>query len=224
MTRARVAQQPPAPDLDLTGFPTARPTGDLVRAHSTAHGPWYFANDGGGRFDLQGDRGTCYAADTVRTAVRERLGESCVASKIVAFDDADAMTVSVIEVVPMYRAAAISAPGADDYPVTGELANMSDYTVTQAWAQRFDEDTDNRFDGIQYRSRFAIADAPECWATFGPAGPADRPVAALALMDGHAACAEAGLTVTPPPPMSPGVLTVILPPGVKVIRKKSRNS
>ncbi|MFJ3395289.1 RES family NAD+ phosphorylase [Leifsonia aquatica] len=220
MTRARVAQQPPAPDLDLTDFPTTRPAGDLVRAHFTGFGPWYFANGGGGRFDLQDERGTCYAADTVRTAVRERLGESCVASKVVSFDDADAMTISVIEVGPDFRAAAISAPGADDYPVTGELANMSDYTITQAWAWRFDADAQGQFDGIQYRSRFAIADVPECWAIFGPAGAANKPVAVLNMMDGHAACAEAGLTVTPPPPTSPGVLTVQLPPGVKVVRKR----
>jgi hypothetical protein len=199
LTRARVAQKAPAHEVDLTEFPTARPKGVVVRAHSRGFGPWYFANVGAGRFDLREQRGTCYAADTVRTAVRERLGESSVTSKIVAFDDADAMCISLLELPSDFRAAAISAPGADDFPVTG-------------------------FDGINYRSRFAISEAAECWAIFGPAGAhPERPVAHMHVMDGHSACAEAGLTVTPPPPTSPTALTVTLPPGVKVAPRRSRD-
>ncbi|MEO7017595.1 MAG: RES family NAD+ phosphorylase, partial [Leifsonia sp.] len=189
MTRARVAQKAPAHDVDLTEFPTARPKGVVVRAHSRGFGPWYFANVGAGRFDLREQRGTCYAADAVRTAVRERLGESSVTSKIVAFDDADAMRISLLQLPTDFRAAAISAPGADDFPVTGELSSMIEYTVTQAWAARFEENADVRFDGINYRSRFAISEAAECWAIFGPAGAdPEHPVAHMHVMDGHSAC------------------------------------
>jgi hypothetical protein len=60
-------------------------------------------------------------------------------------------------------------------------------------ARRFDADPIG-FDGINYRSRFAITDSVESWAIFGDAGVDEtRPIAVLSMMDGHAACREVAL-------------------------------
>jgi hypothetical protein len=193
LSRSDVGQRMPEPGLDLTGFPTDDVSaGTAFRAHSVGLGPWYFASSGDGRFDLEPPRGTCYAADSVRTAVRERLGDTVVGRPFVAASVADAMQVSVIG-LPPGRYADTSGEGGEDFGVTSELPVMVDYAVTHAWAETF---ADHLFDGIHYESRYTTGPGPRSWALFGSSG-ADptRPVFEDRVLDGRAACAEAGLTV-----------------------------
>lgn len=63
----------------LKDFPRGNSPSSLYRAHSSAHGPWYFAPlpaepRHGGRFDLAAPHGTCYVANNIEACVRERLG------------------------------------------------------------------------------------------------------------------------------------------------------
>jgi hypothetical protein len=193
LSRSEVAQRMPEPGRDLTGFPADEVNGGAVfRAHNIGLRPWYFASSGGGRFDLQAPRGTCYAADSVRTAVRERLGDTVIGRPFVAASVADAMQVSVIG-LPPGRYADTSAEGGEDFGVTSELAVMVDYTVTRAWADAF---AAHAFHGIHYESRYTTGRGPRSWALFGSSGAdATRPVFEDQTLDGRAACAGAGLTV-----------------------------
>lgn len=219
MSRRQVAQKPPPDDLDLTDFPRDTPTSPVFRAHNVEYGPWFFSNTADGRFNLFDSRGTCYAADDITTAVRERLGESCVESKRVSWDDATAMRISSLRLPEAFTAAAVSDPAASSFPVTAEMTTMTDYEVTRLWARKFDRDG---FDGVHYRSRFLLTSEPSSWAVFGDAG-ADqsRPVEQLAVLDGRTACREAGLTVTEPPPTSAAGLTVVQPPRTAVRGSKA---
>ncbi|MFD4422818.1 RES family NAD+ phosphorylase [Agromyces sp. NPDC058484] len=205
MSRQNVIQAPPPAGLDLADFPVLSSRDPVYRAHSRGIGPWHFSNSGEGRFDLAGERGTCYLANTVGAAVRERLGEQFAARRIAAPEDAEKMVVSRLELPRRLRAADLESPGVGGYPITAELTSMSDYSVPQAWARAFD---DAGFGGVHYRGRFSYFDATS-WAVFGPAGPDDRRPVDSNPIDGFDACEEGGLTVLPAPPTDLVGLTVV---------------
>jgi hypothetical protein len=184
--------------LDLTDFPTEVVTDDdyLYRAHDARFtDPWFFANDTNGRFNLDGDRGTCYAAEGVETAVRERFGVTIVESQEVERDFAEGMAVSVILITAGTEVAAVNHDAAVTFGLTREIGTTTDYTVTRSWATRFDSE---HLDGIHYASRFTTGADANSFALFGPAGTAPSyPHAPQHRIDGVNACSRAHLRIVP---------------------------
>jgi len=200
-SRSDLAQEPSRPGQDLSAFPAVDgPAARQWRAHSTEYDPWFFGTIGAGRFDLPdtGNVGTCYFADEVETAVRERLGPRLSVDQTITPDLAAAFVVSAIVPPEPRRCAATTDKAAVRHGVLRELTTTVRYDVTQAWADALHR---AGFDGIRYASRFTTEADANSWALFGPKGPD----ASLTVVDGEQltgaeACAAAGVTVLAAPP------------------------
>ena len=119
--RQRPAQGRPSGALD--GFPKrrlARATA-LFRAHRADRGPWWFGNDGGGRFDLAAPRGTCYVGLDPCSAVRERLGPVLGSRREVPASLLEEAVVSVLRLPEPRDVADVQARSAGSFGVTREL-------------------------------------------------------------------------------------------------------
>ena len=180
--RQRVAQGPPP--RDLTGFPTVRvgPDTELFRCHRATLGPWWFGNDGGGRFDLPSPRGTCYLALDPEAAVREWLGPVLGGRTSVPESALEDAVVSRLSPPGTWEVADLQSRRAAAHGVTRELEVMVPYAVPQAWAVAFDS---AGMDGVRYGPRFTPG-AASSLAAFGEEGrrswPADeRPVPAVSV-------------------------------------------
>jgi hypothetical protein len=200
MTRKSVAQKPPHGATDLTQFPAATPSAKktLYRAHSVARAPWWFSSDGSGRFDVPPPSGTLYLADDVASAVRERLADLVMPGQRVFEQEADGMAVSGIRPGAKSRCANVSDPSAVKWNVTRELTTMTDFSVTNAWAQRLLADG---FQGVRYASRFTTGGS-NAWAIFGPAGNNKKLKGHASAIEGRAACLRAGIQPVPVPSSS----------------------
>ena len=171
MSRDDAVQQPPAPGLDLTGFPAKHVREGTVwrRAHRASHAPWFYATGRGGRFDLPLPAGTCYLATTVETAAREVIGPDFIASGIIPDSLLSDRVVSEVLLPHAVRAARLTSSDAFGFGITNELCSTADYPVSQRWAAAFHRD---RFDGIWYQPRFSPGSG-RALAVFGPSGPRD---------------------------------------------------
>lgn len=156
------------PPSSLEGFPPRRvDTGAvLFRAHLAERSPWWFGNDGGGRFDLPAPRGTCYTALDAVSAVRERLGPVLGSRAALPETTLAEVVVSRLRLPEPRRAADLQSRGAALFGVTRELESMVPYAVPQAWARAF---ADAGFGAVSYGPRFTPG---ECTAValFGPEG------------------------------------------------------
>lgn len=198
------AQRPPDATRDYRAFPFRQlhVASKIFRAHSPHRSAWWFDNGAHGRFNLHGERGTCYAATRVRTAVREKLRDQISASGVVSRTLADSFVVSVITTPSDRRCAAVSSARAVDYGIVRELVTRADYGIPQQWAQAFDA---NGFDGVFYGSAYTTR-AASAIALFGAAGSAPG-YAERHHMSGAEACQVSGITVVGPPPAD--ALTII---------------
>ena len=162
------------PPESLTGFP-AYPIGaetELFRAHGRSLGPWWFGNDGSGRFDLPTPRGTCYLALDPLSALRERLGPVLGGSQAVPESLLEESVVSRLRLPEARDVADVQDRGAAGFGVTRELESTVPYAVPQAWARAFDE---AGFGGVRYGPRFTPGES-SALALFGEEGAADWPV------------------------------------------------
>ena len=187
------AQQLPAPNRPLTGFPEAIiPDGTPVyRAFNVSRSPGFYTSGRGGRFNLVTPRGTLYFASDIDTAVREKVREAVVTSRIISRGMADSFHVAVFNADGV-RGADLAHVAAARFGVTRELGTMDDYTVTRAWAAAFDAEG---FDGVHYGSRFTTGQAA-AWAVFGAEGETD--LCATSVISGDEACQIAHITVAGP--------------------------
>lgn len=170
--RERTALGPPP--ASLAGFP-AYSVGagtDLFRAHRRGLGPWWFGNDGAGRFDLRAPRGTCYVALDPLSALRERLGPVLGGSRAVPESLLAESVVSRLRLPSARDAADVQDRGAAEFGVTRELESTVPYAVPQAWARAFDE---AGFGGVRYGPRFTPGDS-SALALFDGEGAPDWPV------------------------------------------------
>ena len=154
--RERTALGPP-PD-SVAGFP-AYPVDegtDLFRAHGRELGPWWFGNDGSGRFDLRPPRGTCYVALDPLSALRERLGPVLGGAQAVPASLLEESVVSRLRLPAARDVADTQDRGAAAFGVTRELESTVPYAVPQAWARAFDEEG---FGGVRYGPRFTPGDS-----------------------------------------------------------------
>jgi len=120
------------PPAQLTGFPQHRyPAGSrLFRSHAAVNGPWWYASDGGGRFDLALPHGTCYLAeDPVITLLETWGGMQTIPSYL-----ADTRAVSTLQLPAAHNLADLTDNRATGYGVTAEIATTPDYPLTQLWA------------------------------------------------------------------------------------------
>ena len=203
-----------SPRLDLGGFPSARLTRSrlVARSHRVEFDPWWFSSTpprGGGRFDLEAPRGTCYVADDLSTAVRERLRETLIAAGVVSGVMADSFVVSLFHPARDYRCAHIGVAKAARFGVTRELGTCTPrhYPLSRAWATGFDQ---AGYEGIRYGARFAPGPA-NAWALFGPAGKGEPPEPEIdQVIPGREACRLIGVNVLPIPRST--ALTVITNP------------
>jgi hypothetical protein len=198
-------QGPPDQTRDYRAFPIRQllATSKIFRAHAPNRSAWWFDNGVHGRFNLHGERGTCYTATKVRTAVREKLRDQISASRVISRKLADSFIVSVVTTSSDYRCAAVSSGRAVDYGIVRELVTRADYDIPQQWAQAFDA---NGFDGIFYASAYTTGTASAI-AIFGGAGNAPDGYAERHHLGGAEACQVAGITVVGPPSMD--ALTII---------------
>lgn len=202
-----------SPPSNLRSFPSARldEGRQVARSHKTTNDPWWFSSIpafGGGRFDLPAPRGTCYVADSITTAVLERLRETLVRSGVVTTRMADSFIVSLFAIPGTYRCAHIGVAKAAHFGVTRELATLAPryYPLSQEWADSFDR---NGYEGIRYGTRFAPGPA-NAWAIFGMSGADMRPhLVVNEKVSGREACRRSGIRVQPIPRLS--ALTVIDP-------------
>ena len=164
--RETVAQGLPPSSLD--GFPArAFDTGAvLFRAHLAERAPWWFGNDGGGRFDLTAPEGTCYTALDAVSAVRERLGPVLGSRAALPETTLADVVVSRLRLPERRRAADLQSRSAARFGVTRELESMVPYAVPQAWAHAF---AGAGFGAVSYGPRFTPG---ECTAValFGSEG------------------------------------------------------
>ena len=170
--RERTALGPPP--ASLVGFPaySVGEKTDLFRAHARTLGPWWFGNDGSGRFDLPTPRGTCYLALDPLSALRERLGPVLGGSQAVPESLLEESVVSRLRLPVAREVADTQARGAARFGVTREIESTVPYAVPQAWARAFD---DAGFEGVRYGPRFTPGDS-SALAVFGAEGAADWPI------------------------------------------------
>lgn len=192
-----MAKQPaPDPGTDYRTFPDVTTSREELRyrAHNVRHGAWYFDDSRYGRFNLSSPQGTCYAAGSLDTAVREKLRDAILSTNVVSRTLADSFRVAELRILGPLRMAGVSEAGAAAFHVVRELCTMEGYAIPQKWAKAF---SDVGFKGIAYGSSYTSGPA-DAWALFGTAGPDDvRP--SSPFLDGVDACRRIGLAVEDPP-------------------------
>lgn len=195
------------PPADITGFPvTALRKGKILyRAHKKGLGPWWFASDDGGRFNLDPPAGTCYLAADEETALRERLGPDMDANGMVSREWADETVVSKLSVQRGGRLAHTCHKDAPKFGLTREIATCTGarYGLSRKWARKFHAEG---MRGVLYESRFTTEARPNAWALFDTAGARGWPVDPSPRL-GHEVCERAGIIVIAPPTLPD--LTVI---------------
>lgn len=187
------------PPTDITGFPSTllRKGKTLYRAHSVKFGPWFFASDDGGRFNLDAPHGTCYLATDEETALRERLGPDMSRRGLVSPGWADETVVSKLQVQRGGRLADTTHADCPRHGLTREIATYTGnrYTLTRLWATKFHG---LGLRGVRYESRFTTAAKPNAYALFDSSGAKPWP-GDPAPESGRDACKRAGLRIDDPP-------------------------
>ena len=170
--RERVVQG--LPPSSLAGFPTRALDGrtTLFRAHLAARSPWWFGNDGGGRFDLTSPQGTCYTALDGEAAVRERLGPILGGRSELPESALADVVVSRLRLPEARQAADLQSRLVARFGVTRELETMVPYAVPQAWARSL---ANAGFGAVAYGPRFTPGDSCAV-ALFGAEGLAPWPL------------------------------------------------
>lgn len=201
MSRRNPALRLPDPTRDYSDFPSTISRETVVfRAHDAKYAGadvWHFSiwrnPDESGRFDLSAPDGTCYVAESVEVATRERLAGQYLAQGVISHAAASVFAVSTTT-LPVGKYAEVTDPVAVDYGVNSELSTTAEYGVTHAWANVFRAALHG---GIHYVARFSTSSAPNAYAVFGSSEiscPEVRPDC-----DGPEACRRVGIEVLSPP-------------------------
>ena len=153
---------------DLTGFPVWHVLRGAVlhRVTDAGRGPWWFASDGGGRFDLDAPRGTCYLADDAVVALLEVLGAAASAPVLAAslFDDRVVWSVALPEQCDAADTTTRRARALRRHRRAGDDRDVP--PASRAWAAAF---AGAGLGGVRYRARHDPGGG-RCLALFGAAG------------------------------------------------------
>lgn len=160
-----------APPADLRGFPgyALPPDRVLYRLHRCERSPWWFSNDGSGRFDLEDNQGTCYLAAEPVGAFIEVFRTRTV------IPEAEAAVRCLAELQPANATmlADCTAEAARAFGVTASLHSQPDYELTRAWAKAL---ADAGFGGVRYRLAHDPSARQLGVALYGAAGEGTAPV------------------------------------------------
>jgi RES domain len=156
------------PPADLAGFPSfrLRRTHELYRIHRHDREPWWFSSDGSGRFDLEGEEGTCYLARTSAGAFLEVFRRA----RPIAEPDVAARRLAGLAPPAGGRLADCADPRARSFGVTGAIHTEPDYELPRAWARAL---AAAGFVGVRYLLSHDPAQDEVGVALFGPAGRRD---------------------------------------------------
>ena len=140
----------------------------LARIHREGQSPWWFSNDGSGRFDPVGipDTGACYLAATELGAFVEVFRTPTT----IAEDDIESRRLSVVTLGRELRLADLCSRRALTYNVTADVGAAGDYGVSQQFAV---EALGAGFAGVRWWLRHDPAQRLVGIALFGPAGEPD---------------------------------------------------
>lgn len=173
--RNRRFMKSPRAGLDVTNFPIhAWSEGGEFFFRATmadpqtkkSFGPWWFSNNGEGRFDLSGSRGTLYGGHDEQSAIFEKLGPRRDEYPI-SHTNLKEYYVWRLPVDRSTRLASMCDVRSQSYGITNEIGDMTPYDIPQDWAEYFD----NRgFHGIRFKSRFDTRVVCHGIALFGDAG------------------------------------------------------
>ena len=155
---------PPQPS-ELTGFPRHSLRGaQLYRIHRAGRTPWWFSNDGSGRFDLPtaGGQGTCYLAETPAGCFLEVFR----AWTLVPAAEVEVRRLSHLP-MPEKDLADCTSPKCREFGLTAEIHSTPDYVATQRWAAAL---AAAGFGGIRYLLRHDPSADSVGVALFGTAG------------------------------------------------------
>jgi hypothetical protein len=161
-----------APPRELGGFPAHDLARDrvLYRIHRSDRSPWWFSNDGSGRFDLlRRGEGTCYLAERPVGAFVEVFRTGTVIPEV----EVGVRALAELRPPSATTLADCTASGARAYGVTGAIHSQPDYNRTRAWAQAF---ANAGFGGILYRVSHDPSGSELGVALFGQAGEQHLPV------------------------------------------------
>jgi hypothetical protein len=155
----------PNSPAQLAGFPThTYPAGTaFVRSHSSGRGPWYFTNNGAGRFDLAGTHGTCYVAEDEVITLLEKFG----GMKAVPDYSIEGVSISSVSLAGDLVVADLTSNKGVAYGVTGEIFDTSNYPLTQRWAASLHA---AGFAGVRYWARHELEHDHRAVAIFDSAG------------------------------------------------------
>ena len=117
----------PADHETLSDFPGGQARGERFRAHQRGMRPWWYASAPstaahGGRFDLSEPHGTCYVANDIEAAVRERLGPRTAGRRWIPDG-------------PVLRKTTVSVLDPKDRPTKGRIANTT-HSLAAGWVTR----------------------------------------------------------------------------------------
>jgi hypothetical protein len=160
------------PPDDLGGFPThdLEPGLLLYRIHRSDRSPWWFSNDGSGRFDLLGeDTGTCYLAERPVGAFVEVFRTGTLIPEV----EVKARRLAGLRVPSATTVADCTASEARGFGVTAAIHSQPEYELTRAWAQAFAE---AGFGGVLYSLSHDPSGSEIGVALFGRAGEQGLPV------------------------------------------------
>lgn len=137
----------------------------LYRVHRVSREPYYFGNDGSGRFDIvDGDVGVCYAGLRDETAFLEVFART----QPVMQDQLQARRISEMMLKGDVRLADLTSNQiVGRYGLTLEISAASDYTRTHEWSAALHE---AGFGGVLYKARHVPGATLESVALFGKVG------------------------------------------------------
>ncbi|HET6550793.1 MAG TPA: RES family NAD+ phosphorylase [Solirubrobacter sp.] len=155
--------------MNLRGFPVRILRGDraIFRIHKAARGPWWFSDDGSGRFDPGGTgHGACYFAERPIGAWIEVFRKRM----LLAEEEILARALFTVQLSRDLRLADVTSRRALKFGVTASVGAGETYHA----GQRFAADAlAASFDGVRYLVRHDPAQKLYGYAIFGPAGAPD---------------------------------------------------
>lgn len=131
-----LGRPPDDPATALATFPTRRlraATTRLYRIHRAVQGPFFFASDGSGRFDLPAPDGACYLALSGEAAFLETLARR--PTRMIPAEEVDRHRLTTAPLPRELDAANLPVKRAHGFGLTGEIHSTVDYRVSRAWAR-----------------------------------------------------------------------------------------